>query len=142
MCYTRMASFLKRYKYFQIGTPPPSGQSRHHRPLLVPPYPTSPLRGFSSSPTSHSDSFHFVILRAGPSSPKLLSYFRFGQTWSKTKTANPPGELLRPLTRSCFVLHLLGRVFLLALLILLGTCLPSLWSPPFPLHVPALVSSF
>ena len=32
-----MVSFPKRYQFHQIGTPPPSGQSRHHRlPLVVP----------------------------------------------------------------------------------------------------------
>ena len=51
-----------------------------------------------------------------------------------------PGELLRPLTCSCFLLHLLGRLFLLALLFLLGICLPLLWSPPFALHALALIS--
>ena len=30
-----MISFPKRYKYHQIGTPPPNGQSRHHRLPLV-----------------------------------------------------------------------------------------------------------
>ena len=40
----------------------------------------------------------------------------------------------RPLTRSCFLLPLLGRLFLLALPVLPGICLPSRWSPPFPLH--------
>ena len=54
-----MISFPKRYQFYQIGTPPPSGQSRHHRLPLVVPYSTSSLRGFSTSPTSHSDSFHF-----------------------------------------------------------------------------------
>ena len=40
-----MVSFLKRYQYHQTGTPPPSGQSRHHRLPLVLPYPfSSPLR--------------------------------------------------------------------------------------------------
>ena len=34
---------------------------------------------------------------------------------------------------------LLGRLFLLALPLLLGICLPSLSSPPFPLHAPAPV---
>ena len=34
----------------------------------------------------------------------------------------------------------LKRLFLLALLFLLGTCLPSPWSPPFPLHAPNLIS--
>ena len=54
--------FPKRYQSHQIGTPPPSGQSHHHRLPLILPYPTSPLRGFSTSPTSHSDSFHSHIL--------------------------------------------------------------------------------
>ena len=43
---------------------------------------------------------------------------------------------MRPLTRSCFLLLVLGRLFLLALL---GICLPSPWSPPFPLHALALI---
>ena len=47
-------------------------------------------------------------------------------------SADPPGELLRPLTRSCFLLPLLERFSLLALNFLLRTCLPSLWSLPFP----------
>ena len=46
---------------------------------------------------------------------------------------------MRPLTRSCFLLPLLGRLFLLALPVLLGICLPSLWSPPFPLRALALI---
>ena len=44
---------------------------------------------------------------------------------------------MRPLTRSCFLLHLLE--IMLALPFLLGTLLPSLWCPPFPLHAFALV---
>ena len=39
-------------------------------------------------------------------------------------------ELLLPLIRSCFLLHFLGKLFLLALSFLLGICLLSLWSPP------------
>ena len=76
--------------------------------------------------------------------PTSLSYFRFGQTWSETKGGRPsadlPGELLRPLTHSCFLLLLLGKLFLLALPLLLEICLPSLWSPPFPFHALALIS--
>ena len=53
-----MVSFPKRYQHYQIGTPPPSGQSRHHRPPLVVPYPSASLRGFFTSHTSHPDSFH------------------------------------------------------------------------------------
>ena len=55
---TWMVSFLKRYQSYQMGTPLPSGHSRHHRLPLVLPYPTSSLRGFFTSPTSHPDSFH------------------------------------------------------------------------------------
>ena len=46
---------------------------------------------------------------------------------------------MRPLTRSCFLLLVLGRLFLLALLFLLGIFLRSRWSPPFPLHALALI---
>ena len=42
-----------------------------------------------------------------------------------------------PLTRSCFLLLVLGRLFLLALPFLLEICLRSPWSPPFTLHAPA-----
>ena len=54
--------FSKRYQYHQIRTPPPSGQSRHHRLPLVLPYPPSSLRGFFIFPTSHPDSFHSSFL--------------------------------------------------------------------------------
>ena len=60
LCFT--VSFLKRYQYHQIGTPSTSGQSRHHRLPLVLPYPTSSLRGFFTSPTSHPDLFHSFML--------------------------------------------------------------------------------
>ena len=46
---------------------------------------------------------------------------------------------MRLLTRSCFLLLVLGRLFLLALSVLLGICLPSRSSPPFPLHALALI---
>ena len=49
---------------------------------------------------------------------------------------------MRPLTRSCFLLLVLGRLFLLALPFLLGICLPSRWSPPFLLHALALIPLF
>ena len=54
-------------------------------------------------------------------------------------SADHPGELLRPLTRSCFLLPLLGWLFLLALPVLLGICRRSQWSPPFSLHALALI---
>ena len=120
-----MVSFLKRYQYHQTGTPPPSGQSRHLRLPLVLPYPCTTHRGFSTSPTSHSDSLHSFFLRTGSSSPNLLSHLRFGQTWSETKTADRPGELMRPLTRSCFLLLVLGR------LLFLFFCFICHFYPPF-----------
>ena len=43
---------------------------------------------------------------------------------------------MHPLTRSCFLLLVLGRLFLLALP---GICLPSWSSPSFPLHALALI---
>ena len=46
---------------------------------------------------------------------------------------------MRPLTRSCFLLLLLGRLFLLALPFLLRICFRSLWSLPFPLCAPAII---
>ena len=46
---------------------------------------------------------------------------------------------MRPLTRSCFLLLVLGRLLLLALPVLLGICSCSRWSPPFPLHALALI---
>ena len=46
---------------------------------------------------------------------------------------------MRPLTRLCFLLLVLGRPFLLALPVLLGVCLPSLWIPPFHLYALALI---
>ena len=46
---------------------------------------------------------------------------------------------MRPLTRSCFLLLVLGRLLLLGLPVLLGICLPSRSSPPFPLHALALI---
>ena len=44
-----------------------------------------------------------------------------------------------PLTCLCFLLLVLGRLFLLALPFLLEICLSSQWSPPFPLHALALI---
>ena len=46
---------------------------------------------------------------------------------------------MRPLTRSCFLLLVLGTLLLLSLPVLLGICLRSPWSSPFPLHALALI---
>ena len=49
---------------------------------------------------------------------------------------------MRPFTSSCFFLHLLRRLFLLALPFLLGTLLFSPWSPTFPPRALAHLDSF
>ena len=49
---------------------------------------------------------------------------------------------MSPLTRSCFLLLLLGRLFLLALPVLLVICLRSPWSPPLPPHALAMIFFF
>ena len=49
---------------------------------------------------------------------------------------------MRPLTCSCFLLLVLGRLSLLALPFLLEICLRSRCSPPFPLHALALILFF
>ena len=46
---------------------------------------------------------------------------------------------MHPLTRSCFLVLPLERLFLHALPHLPGTCLPSLWSPLFFLHAFVLI---
>ena len=46
---------------------------------------------------------------------------------------------MRQLTRSCFLLLLQGRLFLLALSLFFGTPLLSPWSLPYPLHALALI---
>ena len=46
---------------------------------------------------------------------------------------------MRPLTRSCFLLLVLGRLLLLALPVLHGICPRSPWNPLFPPHALALI---
>ena len=72
-----------------------------------------------------------------PTSIPISGLARLGE---KQDSADLRGELLRPFTRS-YLLPLIGRFFLLALLFLLEICLCSLWSPPFPLHAPAPIPS-
>ena len=57
----------------------------------------------------------------------------------KPRLCRSSWSVLLRLTRSCFVLLVLGRLFLLALPVLLGICLRSRWSPPLPLHALALI---
>ena len=137
--FTGMVSFPKRYQFHQIETPLPSGQSRHHRLPLVVPYPTSYLQGFFTSPTSHPDSFHSFILRAGSSSRNRLFYFRFGQTRSETKTL----QIVLGAFASTYPLMLpstCSREALLACPPCPPWNLPSFTvESPFPLHALALI---
>ena len=73
------------------------------------------------------------LLVSGPfGSQPLFSFWAWPDLEWNRDSADPPGELLHPLTHSCF--------HFLALPLLLGTCLPSRWCPPFPPHVPTPIS--
>ena len=134
-----MVSFLKRYKFHQIGTPSPSGQSRHHQLPLVLPYPTSSLRGFFTplrvTLTHFTLSSYERILRLPTSFPisdlaRLEVKPRLGRSsWRAFASTHPlmlPSTCSREALLACSPFHL-------------GICLPSPWSPPFPLHAPALI---
>ena len=71
-----------------------------------------------------------------PTSFPILGLARLGM---KPKLCRSSWRVLRSLNRSCFLPHLLWRLFFLALSHLLGTCHSSLRSPPFPLHALALI---
>ena len=113
----------------------------------------APSPDASRPPLSQFSSLRFLYLPY--ESPRLISLYhhmsglfvsqlRFPfQVWPDLElnqdSADHPGELLHPLTRSYFFLQL-GRLFLLAFPFLLETCLRSPWSPLFLLHAPALIS--
>ena len=114
----------------------------------------APSPDASRPPLSQFSSLRFLYFPY--ESPRLISLYhhmsglfvsqlRFPfQDWPDLELnqdyADHPGELLHPLTRSCFFLLPLGKLFLLAFPFLLGTCLRSPWSPPILLHAPALIS--
>ena len=60
----------------------------------------------------------------------------------KPRLCRSSWRAFRPLTRSCFLLLVLGRLFLLALPVLLGIFPRSRWSLPFALHALALMPLF
>ena len=111
---------------------------------LVAPSPTA-----SRSPLSHFFSLKCLYLpykSSGLISPYhlinalLVSSISF--PISGLVRQDSPIELLRPLTRLCFLLLILRRFSLHALPLLLGTYFHSLWSPPLPPHAPALILFF
>ena len=124
-----MVSFPKRYQCHQIGTPSPSGQSRHHRLPLVLPYPSTIHRGFFTSlrvTLTHFTLFSYEWALRLPTSFPISGLARLEVKPRLCRS----GELLRPLTRPCFLLLVLGRLFSLALPVLLGICPRLPWSPP------------
>ena len=137
-----MVFFSKRYQFHQIGTPPPSGQSRHYRLPLVLLHPTSSLRGFFTSLRVSLTHFILFLYERAFRLPTSFPISGLARLRVKPRLCRSSGKLLRPLTRSCFLLLVLGRLFLLALLVLLGICFPSRWSPSFPLQACALIPLF
>ena len=137
-----MVSFPKCYQYQQIGTPPPSGQSRHHRLPFSSPIPL--LLCEASLPPLRVTPTHFTLLSYEralrlPTSFLLSGLARLGV---KPRLCRSSWRVLRSLIRSCFLLLLLGKLFQLALHFLLGITLLSRWSPPFFPHALALIPLF
>ena len=109
------------------------------------PFAPSPVA--SNPPLSHFSSLRLLYHPYESLRLILLSHFMIRlfvsqppfpiQVWPDIErnqdSSDPPGELLRPLARLCFLLLPLRRPSLLALPHLLRTCLLSLWSP---LHAP------
>ena len=101
-------------------------------PLLLTEASLPPLR----VTLTHFTLFSYERALRFPTSFPISGLARLGV---KPRLCRSPGELLRPLTRSCFLLLVLGGLLLLALPFLLGICSRSRWSPPFPLHALALI---
>ena len=73
-----MVSLPKRYQSYRIGTPPPSGESRHHWLPLVLPYSSTTHRGFSTSPTCHFTLFSYERALRLPTSIPISGLARLG----------------------------------------------------------------
>ena len=130
-----MVSFPKRYQFHQIGTPPPSGQSCHHRLPLVLTHPSLSL------PPLRVTLNHFTLLSYEralrlPTSFPISGLARLGVKPRLCRSSWRAFASTHPL----MVLSTCSRAALLACPpFLLGICLPSQWSPPFPLHALALI---
>ena len=115
------------------------GQSCDHGLPLVLPYPSTTHRGFSFPlrvTRTHFTLFSYERALRFPTSFPISGLARFGvkprlcrSSWRAFASTHP---LMLPSTSS-------RVVSLLALLFLLGICLPYRWSLPFPLHAPALI---
>ena len=101
-------------------------------PLLLTEVFLPPLRVILTHFTLFS---HELALRL-PTSFPISGLARLGV---KPRLCRSSWRALHPLTRSCFLLLVLGSLLLLSLPFLLGICSRSRWSPPFPLHALALI---
>ena len=72
-----MVSFPKRYQFHQIGTPPPSGQSRHHRLLPILSYPSVSLPSLRV-PLTHFTLLSYERALRLPTSFPILGLARLG----------------------------------------------------------------
>ena len=103
------------FLYYQIGTPSSSSSQSHHLRLsLAFPYSTPRLLYLPYDSTL----IHLLChLMSGPFVSNLLSHFRLARLAVKLRLYEFYWRALAcPLTRSCFLLLLLGRLLLLALL--------------------------
>ena len=134
-----MVSFPKRHQYHQIGTPPPNGQSRHHRLPLVLLIPL--LLSEASLPPLRVTLTHFTLLFCERALRLQTSFLisGLGRLGEKPRLCRLSWRAFAS-THPLMLLLVLGRLFLLALPVLLGICLPSRWSPPLPLHALVLIS--
>ena len=138
-----MVSFPKCYQYRQIGTPPPSGQSRHHRmPLVLP-------LSFCFSPRLlylplQVTLTHFTLLSYEqalrlPTSFPISGLARFGVKPRLCRSSWRAFASIHPI----MIPSISSREALLACPpFLLGIFLRSPWNPPFPLHAFALMPLF
>ena len=135
-----MVSFPKRYQCHQIGTPPPSGQSRHQRLLSSCPIPL--LLSKASLPHLRVILTHFTLLSYKmalclPTPFPISGLAKLGVKprlcKSSWRALAPTHPLMLPSTSS-------REALLVSFSFLLGIFLRSPWSPPFHLLALAPIS--
>ena len=127
-----MVSFPKRYQSHQIGTP-----QRHTITSCLSSSPIHLLLSEASLPPLRVTLTHFTFFSYEwafclPTSFPISGLVGLGVKSRLCRSSWRAFASTHPFT--CFLLLVLGRLFLLALPLLLGIFLPSWWSPPFPLH--------